>query len=537
MPFERCAANPGWCRSSLRYGRSPSRGRVEPARRSSLMSNVTSEHADAVVVGSRIAGAAAAIAMARTGRHVIALDRVRFPSDTLSTHLMFPAHVAELVRLGALERVLAHRPPRVRHVMLSHQGVSASDRFLPVEGIDFGVCVPRPELDHALVETARAFGAEVREHSSVTDLLWDGDRVAGVRYRDKDSDEVREIRAPVTIGADGRRSVVAQLVGADRPYRGSRNGRGFVFWYMDDPKSDDRKWRETYVQWRAGGTHGMVFPTPSNRMLVSFMGPADRVALFRRDTQGMWERQLRENRRFAARVAGATNITRMRGTDDMVSFFRRSSGPGWALAGDAGHFKDPVLGQGIRDSLRHGRLVGEAVVRAGDDGPLAIDEALRAWEKERDDDCLPAYHWGNRETRIVGDDPLVIEALRTLAVDDLSEIGNAFSRRRNPEHVFGFRRSAGWLLRALSRPDADRGALLRRALGELLIDVDIRYERLLGHFRDSRPARSERPGWSWPIRKSQVALNGQGGAGSTGPAFVGGTMTDGVGNGTQDGSR
>ena len=74
------------------------------------------------------------------------------------------------------------------------------------------------------------------------------------------------------------------------------------------------------------------------------------------------------------------------------------SGPGWALTGDAGHFKDPVLGQGIRDALRFGRLAGE-VAAAALDVPRRLDVALSTWEAKRDRECLPAYQWGNRETR------------------------------------------------------------------------------------------------------------------------------------------
>ena len=40
--------------------------------------------------------------------------------------------------------------------------------------------------------------------------------MAGVRYRDADGDE-RELRAPLVVGADGRRSLVAREVGADDP--------------------------------------------------------------------------------------------------------------------------------------------------------------------------------------------------------------------------------------------------------------------------------------------------------------------------------
>jgi hypothetical protein len=62
---------------------------------------VSREEVDAVVVGARVGGAATAIALARRGRKVIALDRAKFPSDTISTHVLFATGVAELKWLGA----------------------------------------------------------------------------------------------------------------------------------------------------------------------------------------------------------------------------------------------------------------------------------------------------------------------------------------------------------------------------------------------------------------------------------------------------
>ena len=69
------------------------------------------EQADAVVVGARPAGTATAVALASAGRRVVVLDRARFPSDTLSTHLMFAGGVVELARVGVLEAVLGLGAP------------------------------------------------------------------------------------------------------------------------------------------------------------------------------------------------------------------------------------------------------------------------------------------------------------------------------------------------------------------------------------------------------------------------------------------
>jgi flavin-dependent dehydrogenase len=56
----------------------------------------------------------AASVLARYGREVVVLDKAVFPSDTLSTHLLFPTGVDELRRMGALERILALNPSRMR---------------------------------------------------------------------------------------------------------------------------------------------------------------------------------------------------------------------------------------------------------------------------------------------------------------------------------------------------------------------------------------------------------------------------------------
>src|SRR5580704_14540653 len=72
------------------------------------------EQVDVVVVGARLAGCAVAAPLARAGRRVVVLDRMGFPSDQLSTHLLMPAGTSELAKLGALPRILELEPSRVR---------------------------------------------------------------------------------------------------------------------------------------------------------------------------------------------------------------------------------------------------------------------------------------------------------------------------------------------------------------------------------------------------------------------------------------
>ncbi|MEA2665568.1 MAG: hypothetical protein QOI11_2512, partial [Candidatus Eremiobacteraeota bacterium] len=365
------------------------------------------ERADAIVVGARCAGSAAAIALARAGKRVIALDRVAFPADTISTHLIWPAGVAELKALGALERVEALGAPRMPTALASGAGLTITGGYSPVDGIDYALCVRRPGLDAALVATARDAGADVRERASVTELVRENGRVAGVRYTDAD-DCVVELSAPLVIGADGRRSTVARLVGSEAPYRSKPSGRACFYAYWDDADPDSRG---LAAQWRAGRELGTAFPCDGGLVLVLLQPPADRSEEFRADLEGSYRTTIAGLPGLATRLDGARMVSKVRSATGIESYFRRSSGPGWALAGDAGHFKDPVTAQGIRDALRYGRLLGEqAAPLLGN--PTRLDPAVRAWERGREHDCLEIYQWTNGLA--AGDEmsPLEVELYR-----------------------------------------------------------------------------------------------------------------------------
>src|SRR3954452_8369267 len=98
---------------------------------------VVTERVDVVVVGARCAGSAAAAVLARAGRRVVVLDRARFPSDTLSTHVLVPGAVLETARLGALERLLALGAPRCPLVTIQAGDVTVREHWGEREGIDY----------------------------------------------------------------------------------------------------------------------------------------------------------------------------------------------------------------------------------------------------------------------------------------------------------------------------------------------------------------------------------------------------------------
>jgi flavin-dependent dehydrogenase len=456
------------------------------------------ERVDVVIVGARLAGCAVAAPLARAGRRVVVLDKMGFPSDQLSTHLLMPAGTSELAKLGALPRILALRPSLVRWVHVEAEGISARERLRPAaDGIDYGVCVPRDLQDIQLVRAAREQGADVREHCSVESLRWRAGRVAGVRYRDGEGAE-HELASTLVVGADGRRSTVAAQVGAWTPYRISRNGRGLVFRYLDDPLAGQIE-AETYYQWREGESFAFAFPTaPVGKLLVLLMGHRDEASEARKDPEGYWQRKLDEHPGLARRVAGAPPGTKLRCTGETPAFFRASSGPGWALAGDAGHFKDPVTGQGMRDAMFAGRTLAECLLPVLDD-PDAVDRATRAWEAARDRECLPAYHFANSDTRVERQSGVICELLRDAGRSTDPDITDLFGRARTPQEIATMPRLARAVGAALWHGEQPRLETLRRTVPDLRTELAVRLEQRAGRFRSTRRiAGSEHPGAAWP---------------------------------------
>jgi len=403
------------------------------------------EKTEVIVVGARCAGSAAAVAFARSGHAVVVLDSARFPSDTLSTHLLWPSTVAELRHVGALDRVREIGAPELRTAFAAGQGVGIHSDFNPADGIDYALCVRRTGLDAALVETARAAGAQVREGARVEELLWEGRRCVGVRYTDTSG--THEMHAALVVGADGRRSTVARLTGAEKPWLVTPSGRDCFFAYWRDTAGS---WRHIAAQWREGPDLGTAFPCEDGLVLSLVQPPASREKL----RPGLAERRYTEALQrlpgLTERLSGCERVGRVRSATGIESYFRHAAGPGWALAGDAGHFKDPVTAQGIRDALRYGRLLGEMAAPVLDDH-AELDAVLRDWEHTRVAECLEIFQWTNRLARGTSMSSLELALYRKAATDRelASEVTEIFSRTKRPSDILGPARTLELTIRAL----------------------------------------------------------------------------------------
>src|SRR5262245_26622540 len=169
---------------------------------------------DAIIVGARCAGAPTAMLLARKGYRVLVVDKATFPSDTLSTHIIWP-HGAEIMdRWGLLDRLARTGcPPIARNLIFDVGPFALRGAVTGTNDGRGGLCPRRTVLDKLLVDAAVDAGAELREAFTVESLVWDGDDVAGIKGHSRAGGTV-EARARVVIGADGVHSMVARAVRA-----------------------------------------------------------------------------------------------------------------------------------------------------------------------------------------------------------------------------------------------------------------------------------------------------------------------------------
>lgn len=328
---------------------------------------------DVLVVGARCAGAATALLMARRGLRVLVAEAGEPGTDTLSSHNLTRGAVLQLDRWGLTDRLMERGTPWIGRTTF-HFGETVLPIDLKPVGVAPGIMGTRRQvLDATLAEAAAEAGAEILYRTAFRDVIRDdAGRVAGAILSGPDGTE-RRVAVPLVVGADGLRSAVARRVGAPL-VRQARTALGHIYGYYEGLTSDGNT-----AYFRRGVS---VAGTPTNdsaQVVIASVAPARlralRAAL---GDEGALAALAREaSPAFADDLADARRTEPIRVFAGAPGQIRRTAGPGWALVGDAGYFRDPVTAHGITDAFRDAELLAEAAA-------AGRDEALARYESDRD---------------------------------------------------------------------------------------------------------------------------------------------------------
>lgn len=396
---------------------------------------------DLAVIGGGPAGAAAAIAGARSGARVVVFEKGPLGRDKVCGDGLTPRAVTALAELGiGLDD--AHHIEGLRMIA----GSTRRELAWPATGrfADHGAVWPRRRLDAALIEAAGAAGADLRFETSALPLL-DAERVVGVEAAGE------KIHADLVVLATGAPGVAARMVGADR-VKDEPFGLA-IRSYAASPRHADRHLEACLTLVDHKGTavpgYGWMFPAGDGTVNIG-VGALSTMRGFKqlnlnhlldsyRDlVVDEWELGPYEDRPRAWRLPMSA---------------QRRHGPGWVAIGDAAGLINPMNGEGIDYGLESGMLAARCHVEDPSSAPARYDRLVG----ERFDAFLAT---GRRFSFLIGH-PRLLRAGLSVAVgtDSVARLTLSVMGNLVDSDTPG---AAGMVLSAAERGLAVADPLLRR---------------------------------------------------------------------------
>jgi len=350
---------------------------------------------DAIIVGARVAGSAAAITLGRKRFRVLLVDKSAFPSDTISTHIVLAGGAQALKRLGVLDMLERLGGVRFSSMRTVGPGFDYSARLDSAEDIR-GLCLTRDKMDSAMLDAARSIECvAMREQFRVIDVVIEDSAIAGIRGEDSSGTHV--FRAPLVIGADGLRSTFAKLasekVGAFER-KDVKCARAYYYAYFEGvprAKLDDALITEFET---SPGTASLACRCNDELVVAAVAFDAREMRDFRGDLSTNFLRYIGDSSTLGRILAGARMVGKIRSSGLLLNTWRDPVCDGALLLGDAGLHVDPLFGQGHSFALISAEIFGELTPLwlEASQGNAITREAMSEFTRRRDGALMPYYN-------------------------------------------------------------------------------------------------------------------------------------------------
>jgi digeranylgeranylglycerophospholipid reductase len=226
-------------------------------------------------------------------------------------------------------------------------------------GNEVGYVVERDEFDKQLAIDAGNAGVDLLLKTAATSLLMEGGKVVGAKV--KHFGETFEIRAPVTIGADGFESQVGRWAGL--PTNIAMRDMDTCLQYRMTNVDSDVRYCDFYLGKVAPGGYVWVFPKAEGLANVGIGVQVSQVKS-PADAKNYLDRWIDHHPGYAK----GKKIDMVGGGVSISAPLKETVRDGIMLVGDAARMIDPLTGGGIANGCIAGKICGEVAaeaVRAG----------------------------------------------------------------------------------------------------------------------------------------------------------------------------
>ncbi|HRI04469.1 MAG TPA: NAD(P)/FAD-dependent oxidoreductase [Pyrinomonadaceae bacterium] len=316
---------------------------------------------DVIVVGGGPAGSATAIRLANAGVSVMLVEKARFPRQKLCGEFISPECLEHFNELGVAGDIkLAGGVDIAETVFYSRNGKGVavkSEWFGQVGSRALGLS--RAEMDDVLLRRAREVGVSVREATTAAGLIFDGERVIGVRLKDKDGIET-PVTANVIIDATGRTRSLARRLEKDT---GQHKRAGHVAFKAHLAGAQIAAGACEIFAYRGG--YGGCNSIENGLYNLCFIADAEDVKRLGSDAERVMREVVFSNNRAASVLENVTIESEWLAVP-IERYGRGELVPAQGLltVGDSAAFIDPFTGSGILLSLEGARIAATAIAKS-----------------------------------------------------------------------------------------------------------------------------------------------------------------------------
>jgi flavin-dependent dehydrogenase len=212
-----------------------------------------------------------------------------------------------------------------------------------------------------MLEHARENGVDGHEGVRVMDVLFEGDRAAGVRIKEPDG-TLRDVPAMVVVDASGQNGLISNRLRL-RVWDPILN-KGAIWTYWEGAYRDTGKDEGATMVLQTADKKGWFWyiPQHDDTVSVGIVAPFDYLFKNRAGFEQTYQEEVDRCGAVKKRIASARRATGYFATKDYSYRATRVSGDGWVLVGDAWGFLDPLYSSGVLLALRSGEMAADAIV-------------------------------------------------------------------------------------------------------------------------------------------------------------------------------
>jgi 2-polyprenyl-6-methoxyphenol hydroxylase-like FAD-dependent oxidoreductase len=328
---------------------------------------------DAVIVGGSLAGCAAATMLGRAGARVAVLEKSPDPAafKRICSHFIQASAVPTLERMELLEPMMEAGAVRSRFKARVPWGWIEA----PPERAALSINLRRERLDPMVREMAASTtGVDLLQGLTVSELRRAGGKVSGVVAHDLDGTPL-VFEAPLTIGADGRDSTIAEISGVKvKTYPHGRFAYGGYFEGATPKGAPDASVWMMDPDWAA------AFPTDDGLTFFAAMPTMARLPEFKADPHAALVDYFEAVPEAPSLRSARLDQRGVLGKIDMTNRMRTPTAPGLALIGDAALATDPLFGVGCGWAFQSAEWLADSVAPAlrGEEG---LEAGLRRYRR------------------------------------------------------------------------------------------------------------------------------------------------------------